>query len=110
MTPNEATRLILKESEDGIAYTSRMGNYSTQENFDKLIEAIKIMSTELRDRKQVDRKLFAALFCIGNQVEGNVHGALAKDIPVPDWLFDEGIIALNEALYEIFEDHGYNEP
>lgn len=104
MNPTEAYALILKESEEGIAYTSRMGDYSSKENFYRMIEAIGILTEDLRGQENVDRKLFGALFVIGNQVEGNLHGALAKGICVPDWLWDEGIVALNESLYAIFED------
>ncbi len=105
MTPIEAKEIIIRESKEGIAYTSRMGDYSSREHFYKVIEAIGVLNVELRGQKKVDRDLFAALFVIGNQVEGNMHGALAKNLPLPDWLWDEGIVALNDALYGIFEDY-----
>lgn len=102
MSPTEAYDLVVKESEEGIAYTSRMGDYSTKEHFYKIIDAINILAKELQGKENIDRKLASALFVIGNQVEGNMHGALAKNIKIPEWLWDEGIVALNEALYEIF--------
>jgi len=106
MTIEEARRIILAESMEGIAYTSRMGEYGTKERFSQLIEAINTLGTELAGQKNVERELFAALFVLGNQVEGNVHGALAKGLAVPDWLQEDGLAQLNEALNGIFEDHG----
>jgi len=53
----------------------------------------------------VDRELFAALFGLGNQIEGNLNGAVDKGVKPPDWLLDEGIVTLNESFYAIFEDH-----
>ena len=104
MSPKEAYEIVVKECEDGIAYSSRMGDYGSKERFYEMIDAIHVLREDLRDRKTVDRKLFSSLFIIGNQVEGSVHGALAKNIEVPEWLWDEGIVALNEALWGVFED------
>jgi hypothetical protein len=105
MNPDEARKIILRESREGIAYTSRMGDYSTKDHFYEVIDAIRVLNCSLRGKQEIERELFAALFVLGNQVEGNLHGALAKGIPVPEWLWDEGIVALNEALYAIFEDY-----
>jgi len=81
-----------------------MGDYGTRERFHLLINAINVLKEQLRGRAEVDRELFAALFVLGNQVNGNAGGALSKGLKVPDWLLDEGIAILNEALYSIFED------
>jgi len=103
MTPEEAKKRIHHEASDGIAYSSRMGDYSDEDNFSLLIEAIQTISNSLKGQETVERSLFSALFVIGNQVEGNVHGALSKGLTVPEWLWDKGIVDLNEALYEVFE-------
>jgi len=105
MTPSEAYELILQESVNGIAYLSRMGNYGTPERFHQIIDAINLLQKELRGRTEVSREWFAALFVLGNQIDGNVAGAIDKGLSVPDWLLGDGIASLNEALYAIFEDH-----
>lgn len=104
MTPNEAQNLILQESREGIAHSSRMGDFGTPERFHQILGAISILQEELRGRAEVNRELFAALFVLGNQVEGNASGAVAKGLNVPDWLWGDGLAQLNEALYGIFED------
>ena len=103
MTIEEAKTRVYHEASDGLAYTSRMGDYSSEENFILLLEAIRVITESLRGQDLVDRSLFSSLFVIGNQLEGNVHGALAKGLKVPGWLWDKGIVDLNEALYEVFE-------
>lgn len=105
MTPIEAQHLIHQESREGLTYSSRMGDFGTPERFRQIIEAIQVLQRDLRGRKEVNRELFAALFALGNQVEGNAYGAVARRISVPDWLWGDGIARLNEALYGIFEDH-----
>ena len=105
MNLTDARSLIIKESLEGIAYTSRMGDYSTPENFNNLLEAINTIAASIGGEKMVDRELFCALFVIGNQIEGNACGTISKEIDVPEWLLDHGIVELNEALYAIFEDH-----
>ena len=105
MTPEEARQKIIKEATEGIAYGSRMGDYGSKESFYELITAIRTIRDDLKGVELVDRELFAHLFTIGNQVEGNVHGALAKGLKVPDWLWDEGLVDLIEALYEVFGDY-----
>ena len=52
----------------------------------QIIGAINVLQKELRGRTEVNRELFAALFVLGNQVEGNASGAVAKGINVPDWV------------------------
>jgi hypothetical protein len=106
MTPNEARDLILAESREGIAYSSRIGDYGTPERFRRLIEAIHVLQKEWRGRAEVNRGLCAALFVLGDQVNGNAHGAAAKGLKSPEWLWkEEGLALLSEALYRIFEDH-----
>lgn len=91
MTPNEARNLILHESREVIAYTSRMGDFGTPERFHQILGAISILQEELRGRAEVNRELFTALFVLGNQVEGNTSGAVTKGISVPDWLWGDGL-------------------
>ncbi len=106
MTPNEAQDLILTESREGIAYSSRMGDYGTPERFRQLIDAIHVLQKEWRGRAEVNRELLAALFVLGDQINGNAYGAVAKGLNSPDWLWkEEGLALLSEALYGIFEDH-----
>jgi hypothetical protein len=104
MTPDEAQNIIFHESREGIAHSSRMGDFGTPERFQQIIAAINILHDKLRGRAEVNRELFAALFALGNQVEGNASGAFAKGLHVPDWLWGDGLALLNEALYKIFED------
>ncbi len=54
----------------------------------------------------MNRELLAALFVLGDQINGNAYGAVAKGLNSPDWLWkEEGLALLSEALYGIFEDH-----
>lgn len=105
MNAEEARALILRESTEGIAYSSRWGKYPDRAHFSQIIEAIQILHRNNRGQKQVDRELVAALFVIGDQVQGNLDGAISKNIEIPAWFQEEGIVELTSALYAIFEDH-----
>ena len=103
MTLEESLAKIEHETNRGIAYGSRMGDYGTKESFAELIKAIGVVRDHIEGQTTVDRRLVGNLFVLGNQVEGNVHGALAKGLSVPEWLWDQGIIDLNQVLYEVFD-------
>ena len=105
MNVDEARTLIIDESINGIAYTSRMGEYPDREHFDRIISALRIIHNENKGNEFVDRRLFCALFILGDQVQGNFTGALSKNIKVPGWFRESGIVLLLSALYAIFEDH-----
>ena len=53
----------------------------------------------------MNRELFAALFTLGDQLHGNFHGALARGLNVPDWLAEDFLPRLSEALQAVFEDY-----
>lgn len=105
MNYEEARRLVIAESLEGIAYTSRSGHYPSLAEAAPLLSALGVIHESLRGQPTIDRGLAAALFSINDQVQGNMDGALSKGIPVPNEFLKRIYPELNGLLYAIFEDH-----
>ena len=104
MNLTEAKELLFKESMEGVAYTSRFGEYPDKEHGLKIIEALKVIYEELKDEDVIERQLAASLFVLNDQVQGNMAGAKDKGIEVPVEFRDEIYPQINDLLYAIFED------
>lgn len=105
MTYEQARDVIIAESLDGIAYTTRFGQYPSAADVANLLRALTVVRDGIRGHDTIERQLAAALFVINDQVQGNMDGALAKGIPVPKDFQESVFPELNGLLYEIFEDH-----
>ena len=105
MNFDEAKKIIQYESMDGIAYTSRFGDYPSKAELKKLLEALETVHQHLDGATTIDRSLAASLFVISDQVQGNYNGALDKGISLNSDFDADDLIELNELLYAIFEDH-----
>ena len=99
----EAKSIIIYESTEGVAYTSRHGAYPDRERVDQIIEALKTINEKITGDDAMDRKLAAALFVINDQYQGNMSGASSKGVELEEDVFDN-FIEINEMLYCIFED------
>ena len=104
MTFDEAKALIEYEMLEGVAYTSRFGAYPDRVRVEEILEALRTIHRELRGQSVIDRKLAASLFVINDQIHGNMAGAEAKGIPIPNEFSALGIFEINELMYAIFED------
>jgi hypothetical protein len=100
----QAKSLIEHESMEGVACTSRHGKYPDRTRVDEILEALRVIHDKLRGETTIDRKLAASLFVINDQVQGNMAGAWAKGIPIPEEFSGESYFEINELLYAIFED------
>ena len=104
MTLDEARSLIEYEALEGIAVSSRHGEYPDRARVEEILEALRTLHRELRGQETLDRKLAACLFILNDQVQGNMAGAQAQGIPVPEEFSGTGFFEINQALYAIFED------
>ena len=104
MTFAEARALIAHEVTEGVAYTSRFGEYPDRAKVEQILEALRTIHRELRGQTVIDRQLAAHLFILMDQVQGNMNGALLKGIPVPEEFSSAGFFEIDDLLYAIFED------
>ena len=104
MTFEEARTLIEYEVSEGVAYTSRFGEYPERARVEQILEALRTIHRELRGQTVIDRQLASMLFALNDQVQGNMNGAIAKGIPVPEEFSTVSFFEIADLLYAIFED------
>lgn len=87
-----------------MACTSRHGAYPDRARVAEILEALRTIHRELKGQTVLDRRLAASLFTINDQVQGNMGGALAKGIPIPEEFSTLSIFEISDLMYAIFED------
>ena len=104
MNLTEAKEVLFKESMEGVAYTSRFGEYPDRSQGLKIIEALRVIYKELKGEEVIDRQLAASLFVINDQVQGNMAAAEANGVKTPEEFSENIFPEINELFCAIFED------
>lgn len=104
MDINEAQAIIESESLEGIAYSTKYGEYPDVKKVKMIVEALKVIHANLKGATSIDRGLASSLFIINDQVQGNMAGALSNGIDVPTIFIEKYFYEINDLLYAIFED------
>lgn len=104
MNYDEAKALIKHHAYDGVAYTSRYGQYPSKQEVAKITDALEAILEYVRGKQSIEKDLAGWLFTINDQIQGNYNGATAKGIELKTKFYESVFFQLNELMYAIFEE------
>lgn len=104
MNYEDAQTLIKHHAYDGIAYTSRFGEYPNKQERAQLFRALSVIAEKLRGETQINRELASWLFTVVDQVQDNFHGAIERDIELQTDFDGSDVFQINKLVNAIFCD------
>jgi len=103
MKYEEAKLFIKYHALEGVAYTSRFGEYPNKIEVTKIVTALEVILENVKGSKFIERELAGWLFAINDQTQGNFNGAVAKGIELKIECDESDFFKINELTYAIFE-------